>query len=77
MKHTTDTPVPILVLTVEQIQTLLLRTWSLPDDCEIALGFMVGDAGVGLYTWPVRLGSSGAEPLFSDKAADAAGPEPG
>lgn len=73
MKNTSDTQVPILVLTVEQIQTLVLRTWNLPDHYEIALGFMVGDSGVGLYAWPIRHGSGMAEPLFTGRAANADG----
>ncbi len=76
MKNISDTQLPILVLTVEQIQTLLLRTWSLPDDYEIALGFMVGDCGVGLYAWPIRHGSGTAEPIFSAKAANSDGLKP-
>lgn len=73
MKSNSDTQVPILFLTVQQIQALLMRTSRLPDDCEVALGFMVGDSGVGLYAWPVRHGSVWAEPLFSKEPAN--GPE--
>lgn len=71
MKNNSDTQVPILVLTVQQIRTLLVRTSRLPEDCEVALGFMVGDSGVGLYAWPVRHGSAWAEPLFSTAPANA------
>ncbi|WP_332813621.1 PAS domain-containing sensor histidine kinase [Ramlibacter sp.] len=45
MDHPTDAQVPILVLTMERIQ----RTWSLPDDCEIGVGFRAGACGAGLY----------------------------
>ena len=55
---------PIVVLTVEQLRTMLTRSALLGEQAEIAIGFMRGEAGLGLYAWPVLEENAGGRVPF-------------